>query len=87
MTHLLFFLRFLERPLLINDDVPFQILKGRLLIKPDLKSFEGSAVVFEDASVEENIDAVVFCTGYSSGFSFLPPDLCGGPRGEPALYK
>lgn len=56
-------------------------------MKPDLKSFEGSAVIFEDGSVEENIDAVVFCTGYNSGFSFLPPDLCERPHGELTLYK
>ncbi|XP_029683450.1 flavin monooxygenase isoform X1 [Takifugu rubripes] len=79
--------RFLERTLLINDDLPGQLLKGRLLMKPDLKSFEGSGVLFEDGSVEENVDAVIFCTGYNSGFSFLPPDLCEGPHGELALYK
>lgn len=56
-------------------------------MKPDLKSFEGSAVVFEDGSVEENIDAVVFCTGYNSGFPFLPPHLCEGPHGQLTLYK
>lgn len=72
---------------MINDDLPGQILKGRLSMKPNLKSFKGSAVVFEDGSVEENVDAVVFCTGYTSGFSFLPPDLCERPHGDLTLYK
>lgn len=56
-------------------------------MKPDLKSFQGSGVIFEDGSLEENIDAVIFCTGYNSAFSFLPPDLSEGPHGELALYK
>lgn len=71
----------------INDDLPGQILKGRLSVKANVKSFKGSGVVFDDGTVEDNIDAVVFCTGYNSGFSFLPPDLCEGPHGDPTLYK
>uniref|UniRef100_H3D6L8 Flavin-containing monooxygenase n=1 Tax=Tetraodon nigroviridis TaxID=99883 RepID=H3D6L8_TETNG len=79
--------RFLDRKVLINDELPGQILKGRLSVKADLRAFQGSGVLFEDGSVEENIHAVVFCTGYRSGFSFLPPDLGGGPHGDPALYR
>lgn len=56
-------------------------------MKANLKSFRGSGVVFGDGTVEENVDAVVFCTGYSSGFSFLSPDLCEGPHGDLTLYK
>lgn len=81
------FIRFLDRKVLINDELPGQILKGRLSVKADLRAFQGSGVLFEDGSVEENIHAVVFCTGYRSGFSFLPPDLGGGPHGDPALYR
>lgn len=49
--------------------------------------FRGSSVVFEDQSVEENIDAVVFCTGYRATFPFLPPTLATGGQGEIRLYK
>ncbi|TKS74792.1 Dimethylaniline monooxygenase [N-oxide-forming] 3 [Collichthys lucidus] len=55
--------------------------------KPNLKSFEDSGVVFEDGTVEEDIDAVVFCTGYHVNFPFLPPALSDGPQGELTLYK
>lgn len=81
------FIRFLDRKFLINDDLPGQMLKGRISVKPNLKSFKGSGIEFEDGSVEDNVDAVVFCTGYNSGFSFLPPDLCEGPHGDLTLYK
>ncbi|KAF7664917.1 hypothetical protein LDENG_00162290 [Lucifuga dentata] len=75
-----------QRPL-INDDLPGQILQGAVVMKPNLKGFQGSGVVFEDGTVEESIDAVVFCTGYQADFPFLPPTLCEGPGKEVTLYK
>ncbi|XP_023284966.1 dimethylaniline monooxygenase [N-oxide-forming] 2-like [Seriola lalandi dorsalis] len=79
--------RLLDRRPLINDDLPGRILQGALVMKPNLKGFVDSGVVFEDGTVEENIDAVVFCTGYKGNFSFLPPALSEGPDGEMTLYK
>lgn len=72
---------------MINDDLPGQILQGALVMKSNLQGFQGSALVFEDGTVEENIDAVVFCTGYKTIYSFLPPSLSLGPDGEMTLYK
>uniref|UniRef100_UPI001448915F dimethylaniline monooxygenase [N-oxide-forming] 2-like n=1 Tax=Epinephelus lanceolatus TaxID=310571 RepID=UPI001448915F len=79
--------RVLEKKILINDDLPGRILQGALIMKPNLKGFKDSGVVFEDGTVEENIDAVVFCTGYNGGFPFLPAALIKGPQGEFRLYK
>uniref|UniRef100_A0A672ZPW1 Flavin-containing monooxygenase n=1 Tax=Sphaeramia orbicularis TaxID=375764 RepID=A0A672ZPW1_9TELE len=79
--------RLMDKRPLINDDLPGRILIGKLVMKPSLREFKGSAVVFEDGTVEENIAAVIFCTGYIANFPFLPPVLCGGPRGEFTLYK
>lgn len=56
-------------------------------MKPNLKGFVGSGVVFEDGTVEENMDAVVFCTGYNGTFPFLPAALSEGPQGDLTLYK
>ncbi|XP_071343452.1 flavin-containing monooxygenase 5-like [Trachinotus anak] len=79
--------RLLDRRPLINDDLPGRILQGALVMKPNLTGFVDSGVVFEDGTVEENIDAVVFCTGYNGKFPFLPPALSEGPHGELTLYK
>ncbi|XP_069555231.1 dimethylaniline monooxygenase [N-oxide-forming] 2-like isoform X2 [Brachyistius frenatus] len=75
-----------KRPL-INDDLPARILHGALVVKPNLTRFKDSGVVFEDDTVEKNIDAVVFCTGYNGHFPFLPSALSEGPNGEVTLYK
>ncbi|XP_074523824.1 dimethylaniline monooxygenase [N-oxide-forming] 2-like isoform X2 [Halichoeres trimaculatus] len=77
----------LDRRPLINDDLPGRILQGALVMKPNLTGFRESGVEFEDGSVEKNIDAVVFCTGYRGTFSFLPAALTDGPHGEFILYK
>ncbi|XP_056131753.1 flavin-containing monooxygenase 5-like [Lampris incognitus] len=79
--------RFLDQKPLINDDLPGRILQGALVMKTNLHEFQGSRVVFEDGTVEDNIDAIVFCTGYKSSFPFLPRCFSNGPGGEVTLYK
>ncbi|XP_059923013.1 flavin-containing monooxygenase 5-like isoform X5 [Gadus macrocephalus] len=79
--------RFLDGGVLINDDLPGRILQGRLVMKTHLCGFTASGLVFEDGTVEEDIDAVVFCTGYRAVFPFLPLSLSDGPGGELSLYK
>jgi dimethylaniline monooxygenase (N-oxide forming) len=36
-----------------------------------IKRFDGNDLVFEDGSVEENVDAVIFCTGYDKNYEHL----------------
>uniref|UniRef100_A0A8C2ZG00 Flavin-containing monooxygenase n=1 Tax=Cyclopterus lumpus TaxID=8103 RepID=A0A8C2ZG00_CYCLU len=84
--HRLYGLKPKHRPL-INDDLPVRIFQGALVMKPNVKGFTASGVVFEDGTVEENIDTVVFCTGYNGNFPFLPPALSEGPHKELTLYK
>ncbi|TNN33027.1 Dimethylaniline monooxygenase [N-oxide-forming] 2 [Liparis tanakae] len=79
--------RVLDQKPLINDDLPSRILQGALVMKPNVKGFTASGVVFEDGTVEENIDTVVFCTGYIMNFPFLSPALSEGPHKELTLYN
>ncbi|XP_029002027.1 dimethylaniline monooxygenase [N-oxide-forming] 2-like isoform X2 [Betta splendens] len=79
--------RFLDGRVVINDDLPGRIFHGAVVVKAHLKGFTDSGVVFEDGTVEDDIDAVVFSTGYKACFPFLPKALTGGPHGELTLYK
>ncbi|XP_065529066.1 flavin-containing monooxygenase 5-like [Lathamus discolor] len=54
----------------INDDLPIRIISGRVLVKPNIQEFTETSVIFEDGT-REDIDAVVFATGYSFSFPFL----------------
>ncbi|KAJ8267272.1 hypothetical protein COCON_G00124440 [Conger conger] len=79
--------RLLEGRILINDELPGRILVGAVVMKPDLQELRGSSVAFEDGTVEDQIDALIFCTGYEYSFPFLPPTLCPGPEPELVLYQ
>lgn len=71
----------------INDDLPGRILQGAVQMKPNLQEFRGSTVVFDNETIEDGIDAVVFCTGYQTYFPFLLPSKTNDPMGEISLYR
>ncbi|XP_054646657.1 flavin-containing monooxygenase 5-like [Dunckerocampus dactyliophorus] len=77
---------FFSQRIVVNDDLPARIIAGRVQMKPNVKSFSGSAVLFDDGSIIDKVDVVVFATGYNYSFPFLPASLqskCGRHR----LYR
>ncbi|NWT05340.1 FMO5 monooxygenase, partial [Mionectes macconnelli] len=54
----------------INDDLPNRIISGRVRVKPNIQEFTETSAIFEDGT-REDIDVVVFATGYSFSFPFL----------------
>uniref|UniRef100_A0A671V1B6 Flavin-containing monooxygenase n=1 Tax=Sparus aurata TaxID=8175 RepID=A0A671V1B6_SPAAU len=50
----------------LNDDLPFRILSGSVIIKPNVKEIRGSTMVFDDGSTVEKVDTIVNAT-YKSG--------------------
>uniref|UniRef100_A0A3Q2DPN1 Flavin-containing monooxygenase n=1 Tax=Cyprinodon variegatus TaxID=28743 RepID=A0A3Q2DPN1_CYPVA len=71
----------------INDDLPFRILSGSVLVKPNVKEIRGSTVVFNDGSTAENVDLIVFATGYNYDFPYLPNDVMYKSGHRVGLYK
>ncbi|XP_028301281.1 dimethylaniline monooxygenase [N-oxide-forming] 5-like [Gouania willdenowi] len=71
----------------INDDLPLKILSGAVIIKPNVKEIQGSTVVFEDGSIAEKVDTIVFATGYNYDFPFLPSNAMYKSGHRVALYK
>ncbi|XP_070602926.1 flavin-containing monooxygenase 5-like isoform X1 [Erythrolamprus reginae] len=55
----------------INDDLPNCIISGKIIIKSNITEFTDTAAIFEDGSKEEDIDYVIFATGYNFSFPFL----------------
>uniref|UniRef100_A0A8B9QVX3 Flavin-containing monooxygenase n=1 Tax=Anas platyrhynchos TaxID=8839 RepID=A0A8B9QVX3_ANAPL len=43
-------------------DLPFCMLSGTVVLKPNVKEFTKTSAVFEDGTTEENIDVVLFAT-------------------------
>ncbi|XP_064575530.1 flavin-containing monooxygenase 5-like isoform X2 [Zonotrichia leucophrys gambelii] len=54
----------------VNDDLPNRIISGRVRVKPNVQEFTETSAIFEDGT-REDVDAVVFATGYSFSFPFL----------------
>ncbi|XP_071504304.1 flavin-containing monooxygenase 5-like [Diadema antillarum] len=59
----------------INDDLPGCIMNGLVTVKPNIRRFTTTGVVFEDGTMEDNIDLVVMATGYKVSFPFLSPSV------------
>ncbi|XP_003767440.1 dimethylaniline monooxygenase [N-oxide-forming] 5-like [Sarcophilus harrisii] len=70
----------------VNDDLPNHIISGKILVKPNIKEFTETAAIFEDGTIEEDIDVVIFATGYNISFPFLE-DLIKVTDNEVSLYK
>ncbi|RUS83753.1 hypothetical protein EGW08_008504, partial [Elysia chlorotica] len=72
----------------VNDELPNRIACGMAQIRPDVRHFTETGIVFEDGSFEDNIDLVIFATGYKVGYSFLDKSVLGDVRNNRLeLYK
>nr|UZZ64696.1 tAncFMO1-5 [synthetic construct] len=77
---------FSQHPM-VNDDLPNRIISGTVLVKPNVKEFTETSAIFEDGTVEENIDVVIFATGYSFSFPFLEESVLKVQNNKVSLYK
>lgn len=71
----------------VNDDLPNRIISGTVIVKPNVKEFTETAAVFDDGTVEDNIDVVVFATGYTFSYPFLEDSIIEVRNNNTDLYK
>lgn len=64
-----------------SDNIYFAMDTGRASVVRDVERLEEAAAVFVDAG-RQSIDAVIYCTGYRTGDSLLPP--VDSSNGEPS---
>jgi dimethylaniline monooxygenase (N-oxide forming) len=64
----------------VSSDLLPRIGHGRITVKPNIARLEGDSVRFEDGSVQQ-VDKVVYCTGYKISFPFLDAQLLD-PSGD-----
>jgi cation diffusion facilitator CzcD-associated flavoprotein CzcO len=58
----------------ISQDIYSRLGHGDITVKPAIQSFDGRIVHFVDGS-EEEIDLIVWCTGYNVTFPFFEPEF------------
>nr|XP_054291755.1 dimethylaniline monooxygenase [N-oxide-forming] 4 isoform X3 [Pongo pygmaeus] len=72
---------------IVNDELPNCILCGAITMKTSVIEFTETSAVFEDGIVEENIDVVIFTTGYTFSFPFFEEPLKSLCTKKIFLYK
>ncbi|NWU70545.1 FMO4 monooxygenase, partial [Pterocles burchelli] len=72
---------------IFNEELPFCLLCGTVVLKPKVKEFTESSALFDDGTTEENIDVVLFATGYVFPFSFLEESVRSQFDDNRSLYK
>ncbi|XP_058396066.1 dimethylaniline monooxygenase [N-oxide-forming] 4 [Diceros bicornis minor] len=72
---------------IVNDELPTCILCGTVTMKTSVKEFTETSALFEDGTVEENIDTVIFTTGYTFSFPFFEEPLRSLCTKKLFLYK
>ncbi|XP_047560310.1 dimethylaniline monooxygenase [N-oxide-forming] 4 isoform X2 [Lutra lutra] len=72
---------------IVNDELPTCILCGTVTMKTGVKEFTETSALFEDGTVEENIDTLIFATGYTFSFPFLEEPLKSLSTKKIFLYK
>jgi dimethylaniline monooxygenase (N-oxide forming) len=71
----------------ISSDLLPRIGHGDIAVKPNIAEFTGGRTVrFDDGSTEE-IDVIVYCTGYKITFPFFDPELLEAPDNRIPLYR
>ena len=79
--------KLLEAHPTVSADLLTRLGHGDITVKPNIDRFDGGRTVrFADGS-EEEIDLVVYCTGYKITFPFLDETVLAAPRQPVALYR
>jgi hypothetical protein len=68
----------------MTDEIPRLVAHGKLTVKPDIASLDGNRVLFKDGTAEE-IDTIVFATGYRPVVPFMDESLIFAADGKPRL--
>lgn len=74
-----------EHATLSQELLPY-IGHGYITIKPNVKELHGGSVTFVDET-EEQLDAIIYATGYNISFPFLPKTLFDPDQEAGALYR
>ncbi|CAH3021974.1 unnamed protein product [Porites evermanni] len=72
---------------MVNDDLPHRIITGSVVVKPNVSHFTKAGVVFDDGSEVNDLDVVIFCTGYKIGFKFIDHSILPVNDNMVELYK
>jgi cation diffusion facilitator CzcD-associated flavoprotein CzcO len=77
---------FLEAHPTVSSELLLRLGSGDAVAKPNIRELDGHRVLFEDGSSEE-IDVIIYATGYKITFPFFDEDFLSAPENRFPLYK
>jgi dimethylaniline monooxygenase (N-oxide forming) len=72
---------------MVNDRLPNVIASGTVVIKPNVQRITETAVEFDDGSVVNDVDVIIYATGYVFGFPFIDHPELAVTDNQVNLYK
>jgi len=70
----------------VSQEIHNRLIHGDITPKGNIKKLHGDRVEFEDGSVE-NVDAIIYATGYNISFPFFEPEFISAPNNEIGLFQ
>ncbi len=78
--------RFYQTHATLSSELLLRLGQGDATAKPNVTELMGSRVRFDDGSIEE-VDAIIYATGYNISFPFFDEDFLSAPDNQLPLYK
>jgi cation diffusion facilitator CzcD-associated flavoprotein CzcO len=78
--------RFLEAHPTVSSELLLRLGSGDATAKADVAELLGDRVRFTDGTVEQ-VDAIIYATGYQISFPFFDEDFISAPENRLSLYK
>ena len=70
----------------LSQDLYDHIDRGAIMPKPRITSLGERSVTFDDGTVED-VDVIVYCTGYKVSFPFFDPGFLAAPGNDLPLWR
>ena len=70
-----------------NDFLTSAIISGRVAVRPNVKEFTETGVIFEGSNEITTVDVVIFATGYKLEIPFVDKEIISPSNNEVFLYK
>lgn len=78
---------FASHGIILNDELPSVLLSGKIKLKCGIDRLTESAILFEDGTTENDIDTIIYATGYKYEFPFLKQPAFEVTENQSRLYK
>ena len=79
--------RVFENIFTVSDELPARIMNGSIKMKPDIRKFTTSDVEFTDGSLVNDVDVVVFATGFRIEYPMLEDEVMWDNDHQISLFK